>query len=60
MKNTKPYFGITIALFFIIMSYYLTQKENNFAIITGYIGLVWWGGFLLFAIYKKITSNKNN
>lgn len=42
------------------MSFYMTQKESKFAIITGYIGMVWWGGLLLFAIYKKLTSKNNN
>ena len=60
MKNTKPYFGFIIAISFLIMSFYLTQKESSFAIIAGYIGLVWWGGLLLFVFYKKLTSNKNN
>ena len=60
MKNTKPYFGLTIAISFLIMSFYLTKQEDNIAIIIGYIGMVWWGGLLLFAIFKKLTSNKNN
>lgn len=60
MKNTKPYFGFTIAISFLIMSFYLTKQEDNIAIIIGYIGMVWWGGLLLFAIFKKLTSNKNN
>lgn len=60
MKKTIPFFAYIIPVFFIIMSFYLTQKESKFAIITGYIGMVWWSGLLFFAIYKKLTSKNNN
>lgn len=60
MKNINPYFGYIIAISFLIMSFYLTQKESTFAKIAGYIGIVWWGGLFLFAFYKKLTSKNNN
>ena len=60
MNNFKPFFGIALAIAFIYLGYYLTQKESTFAIAIGYISIVFWSAILLFAIYKKITTKKTN
>lgn len=60
MKNFKPLFGIALAIAFIYLGYYLTQKEENYQIIIGYVIIIFWSFVLLFALYKKITTKKIN
>ena len=60
MKNLKPLFGIVLAIAFIYLGYYLTQKEENYQIIIGYVIIFFWSFVLLFALYKKITIKKIN
>ncbi len=60
MKETKPLFGIIIALGFIYLGYYLTQKEEEYQVIFGYVTIVFWTILLLFALFKKLTTKKIN
>lgn len=57
-NNFKPLFGIGIALLFILLGFYLIEKEDQFAIIVGYVNIVFWSGMILFALYKFITKKK--
>ena len=58
MKNTKPLFGIILAIGFIYLGYYLTQKEEEYKVIVGYVTIVFWSIIVLFAAYKKLTTKK--
>ena len=58
MNTLKPLLGISFAIAFIALGYYLTQKETTFAIAIGYISMAFWGLILLFAIYKKLTTKQ--
>lgn len=60
MKTTKPLFGIILAIGFIYLGYYLTQKEEEYQVILGYVTIVFWTILLLFAIFKKLTTKKIN
>ena len=60
MNNFKPFFGIIIAIGFLFLGYYLTQKEEEYQVIVGYVTIVFWTILLLFAFYKKITTKKTN
>jgi len=60
MNNFKPLLGIVLAIAFIYLGYYLTQKEEDYQIIIGYFTITFWSFVLLFALYKKITIKKTN
>jgi hypothetical protein len=60
MNNFKPLLGIVFAIAFIYLGYYLTQKEEEYQIIIGYVTIAFWSFVLLFAVYKKITTKKLN
>ncbi len=56
-KNTfKLFYGISIAILFIILGFYLINKGDRFSIWTGYANIIFWSGLLLFTIYKLITK----
>ena len=48
-----------VTLIFLLISFYLTRQESNYAIVIGYISLVWWSLILLINIYKKFNNNNN-
>lgn len=56
MKNFNPLFGIILAIGFLYLGYYLTQKEEEYQVIIGYVSIAFWSFVLLFALYKKITT----
>jgi len=58
MKTFKPLFGIILAIGFIYLGYYLTQKEEEYQVIFGYVTIVFWTILLLFALFKKLTQKK--
>lgn len=58
MNNFKPLFGIGIALLFIILGFYLIEKESELAIVAGYANIIFWSGLILLSIYKLITKKK--
>lgn len=60
MNNFKPLLGIVLAIAFIYLGYYLTQKEEEYQIIIGYASIAFWSFVLLFALFKKITTKKLN
>lgn len=60
MNNFKPLFGIALAIAFIYLGSYLTQKEQEYQVIIGYVTIAFWSFVLLFALYKKITTKKSN
>jgi hypothetical protein len=41
-----------VTLIFLLISFYLTRQESNYAIVLGYISIVWWSLILLINIYK--------
>lgn len=60
MNSFKPLFGIALALGFLYLGYYLTQSEQEYQVIVGYVTIAFWSFVLLFALYKKITTKKTN
>lgn len=60
MNNFKTLFGIALALGFLYLGYYLTQSEQEYQVIVGYVTIAFWSFVLLFALYKKITTKKTN
>lgn len=58
LNNFRPLFGIGIAILFIFLGFYLIEKESQFAIIVGYVNIVFWSGIILFALYKFMTKKK--
>ena len=46
-----------VILIFLFISFYLTRQENIYAIVLGYISIVWWSLILLVNIYKKFNPN---
>ena len=56
MNAGKSILGRVLAGSFIVLGYYLTQKESTFTVIIGYISMVWWSSILLFALYKKLHT----
>ena len=58
MNSFKPLFGIALALGFLYLGYYLTQSEQEYQVIVGYVTIAFWSFVLLFALYKKITTKK--
>ncbi len=59
MKNFISYFRIILAIGFLFLGYYLTQKEEEYQVILGYVTIAFWIIVLLFALNKKNYSNKN-
>lgn len=60
MKNFKPVFGIAIALIFIVIGFYLIEKEDQLSVIIGYANVIFWSCMILFAVYKTLIKKKNN
>jgi len=54
----KPLFGIGLALLFVLLGFYLIEKDSQLAIIVGYVNIVFWSGLILLALYKFITKKK--
>ncbi|AWI26454.1 hypothetical protein [Flavobacterium pallidum] len=59
--NLIKAFGL--AIIFIVMGFYLIQKEDRLAKIIGYANIIFWSGLLLLAfgklIYDNYKKNKN-
>jgi len=51
-KNFKLLYAIAIAIMFIIVGFYLIQKEDQFAIVVGYSNICFWTILILFSFYK--------
>jgi hypothetical protein len=46
-----------VILIFLLLSFYLTQQESIYAIVLGYVSIVWWSFIILVNIYKKFNKN---
>lgn len=46
-----------IPIGFIVMGFYLLQKEDKMAILVGYVNIIFWSVLLLFALYKLAIKN---
>lgn len=57
-NSFKPLLGIAIALLFIVLGFYLIEKESQLAIVVGYINIIFWSGLILLSLYKLITKKK--
>lgn len=57
-NNLRPLSGIGIALIFVVLGFYLTQRESQLAVVVGYINIVFWSGLILLSLYKLITKKK--
>jgi hypothetical protein len=53
MNNSPKLFSsFVIPILFIILGFYLIKKDNNIAVIIGYINILFWSALILFALYK--------
>jgi hypothetical protein len=48
-----------VALIFLLISFYLTRQDTIYAIVLGYVSIVWWSLIILINIYKKFNNNNN-
>ena len=55
-KIFKPLFGIVMALLFVFIGCYLIQKDDKWTQIIGYGNVIFFGGLLIFAIFKLINN----
>jgi hypothetical protein len=46
-----------VTLIFLLISFYLIRQDSIYAIVLGYVSIVWWSLIILINIYKK--NNKN-
>ncbi len=59
MKNNgifKLFYGIGIALLFILLGIYLIQKEDKLSIYIGYANIIFFAGLILLAIIKQLSK----
>ena len=57
MNNiSKLLFSFGIPLLFIILGFYLVKKENNLAVIVGYVNIFFWSALIVFALYKHFKK----
>jgi hypothetical protein len=54
--NAFKSFNITV-LIFLILSIYLIRQDNIYAIVLGYISIVWWSLIVMINIYKNSKKN---
>jgi hypothetical protein len=58
MKHLRLFYksvNIVILLFF-ILSIYLIQQKDNFAVVLGYTSIVWWSLIISINIYKNYKN----
>ena len=48
-----------VTLIFMLISFYLIQQDSIYAIVLGYVSIVWWSLIILINIYKKINKTVN-
>lgn len=48
-----------IVLIFLFLSIYLIRQDNIYAIVLGYISIVWWSLIVVINIYKNSKKNSN-
>ncbi len=46
-----------IILIFLFLSIYLIRQDNTYAILLGYISIVWWSLIVVINIYKNSKKN---
>lgn len=46
-----------ITLIFLFISFYLIRQDSIYAIVLGYISIVWWSLIILINIYKNFKKN---
>jgi hypothetical protein len=54
--NAYKSFNITV-LIFLFLSIYLIRQDNIYAIVLGYISIVWWSLIVVINIYKNSKKN---
>lgn len=58
MKNFKPLLGIGIALIFIVIGFYLIEKQDQLSVIIGYANIIFWSFIILFTAYKILLKKQ--
>jgi hypothetical protein len=53
---SKLFNSFVIPILFIFLGFYLIKKENNIAVIVGYVNIIFWTALILFAQYKFFTK----
>ena len=58
MKPLKLFYNSIniVTIIFFIISIYLIQQKEDFAIFLGYIGIVWWSLIISINIYKNYNN----
>ncbi len=56
MKLSKLIFSLGIPVLFIILGFYLIRKQDQLAVVVGYINIVFWSVLILFALYRAIKK----
>jgi hypothetical protein len=58
MKLLKLFYNSIniVTIIFFIISIYLIQQKDDFAIFLGYIGIVWWSLIISINIYKNYKN----
>jgi hypothetical protein len=58
MKLLKLFYNSIniVTIIFFILSIYLIQQKDDFAIFLGYIGIVWWSLIISINIYKNYKN----
>lgn len=58
MKLLKLFYNSIniVTIIFFIVSIYLIQQKDDFAILLGYIGIVWWSLIISINIFKNYKN----
>jgi hypothetical protein len=56
LVNTFKSLNVVI-LIFLLLSFCLIQQKSIYAIVLGYVSIVWWSLIILVNIYKKFNKN---
>jgi len=55
----KLFYGVGIALLFIILGTYLIQKEDKWSVYFGYTNIIFFSGIILFTIIKLLLKKNS-
>jgi hypothetical protein len=55
-----PLFGVGIALLFIILGINLISRDDKFAVIVGYVCIIFNSGLIIFTLIKLLSNRNKN
>lgn len=60
MKKIKmkkfPFFGIAVAILFIILGTNLITRQDQFSVVIGYVTIVFFSGLIILAVIKLLSK----